>query len=458
MPSKSFDNADKLDVLNFSNNTTTFVAAISAPALSGTFFGDGSRLTGVGGTYTPPANATFTSSVSAPALSGVHFGDGSRLTGISTYTPPANATFTSSVSAPALSGTFFGDGSRLTGVVSTTNALPVSGGTLNGNLVIQNNLTVQGNLTALGITTFVNNTTYTVTSAFSITQVSPVSGSSALYVGQSGPADIASFFDIDQNIEVLHVGGVNSISPGVGVRTSNPNKTFTVNGEISASSDIWTGGKFRGDGSLLTGLPATYTPPANATFTSSVSAPALSGTFFGDGSRLTGVGGTYTPPANATFTSSVSAPALSGTFFGDGSRLTGVIAADSTKLPLSGGTLTGSVYISSTIFTETQNNLAQGVSTLSVDVSKASFFTLNLSTSITSLTFINTPVSPRVCSFVMQISADGTARAIAWPSSVRWPSNAAPNITSISGRVDTVSFLTYNGGTTWFGYLIAQNQ
>ena len=49
----------------------------------------------------------------------------------------------------------------------------------------------------------------------------------------------------------------------------------------------------------------------------------MSGSFYGDGSNLTGVIHTqYSPPANATFSSSVSAPSLSGSFYGDGSHLT----------------------------------------------------------------------------------------------------------------------------------------
>ena len=116
------------------SNTATFASSISAPSLSGTFYGDGSLLTGVvHEQYSPPANATFTSSVSAPALSGVHYGDGSNLTGLpATYTPPANATFTSSVSAPALSGTFYGDGSKLTGITSGS----ITGGVFTSNLIV----------------------------------------------------------------------------------------------------------------------------------------------------------------------------------------------------------------------------------------------------------------------------------------------------------------------------------
>jgi len=239
------------------------VGNVSAPALSGKFYGDGSQLTGlsgVGGTYTPPANATFTSSVSAPALSGVHYGDGSKLTGIAgTYTPPANATFTSSVSAPALSGTFYGDGSNLINL----DAGDFTQGTLNN---------------------------------------ARLSAIVSVQLAVIAPSFTGSHF-----------------------------------GDLS--------GTHYGDGSNLSGVIKTqYTPPANATFTSSVSAPALSGTHYGDGSNLSGVIKTqYSPPANATFTSSVSAPALSGTFYGDGSKLVNILSTDSTKLPLAGGTLIGTL-------------------------------------------------------------------------------------------------------------------
>lgn len=308
-----------------------FSASLSAPNLSGTYYGDGSNLTGVIKTqYVPPAEAVFTTSLSAPSVSGVFYGDGSKLTGVPIYNAPSTATFTTSISSPAVSGgSFYGDGSKLTGI-TLGDFLSASGGTLSGSLIVRDNLTIQGNLTAAGTSTFVN-TTFTTTSALSVVNTTPASGIPALYIGQSGPSDIASFYDIDQGIEVLHVGGVNSLNPNVGVHTSTPNKTLTVNGEISARNDIWTGGKFRGDGSLLTGI-------------------SVGGVV--DSTKLPLSGGTLTDSltgTRATFTVSISSPALSGTFYGDGSRLTGVVAAggtasDPTKLPLTGGTLTGNLY------------------------------------------------------------------------------------------------------------------
>jgi len=192
MPSKSFENADKLDSLTISNSAATFTIAVSAPSLT---------------------------------VRNTHVVGDSRL---------------------------------------------------------QGNVTITGNLSCMGTQTF-SNTVFATTSALSVVNV--MGTGPALYIGANGTGDIASFYDIDQNVEVLHVGGNNGTFPNVGVKTSSPNKTFTVNGEISASSDIWTGGKYRGDGSLLTGIVASGGTP---TFTS-VSAVALSGTFFGDGSRLTGI-------------------------------------------------------------------------------------------------------------------------------------------------------------------------
>jgi hypothetical protein len=102
------------------------------------------------------------------------------------------------------------------------------------------NLTIQGDLSSTGNQYFAN-TFFTTTSAISVVNISPVSDTPALYIGQSGLGDIASFYDLDIGVEVLHVGGANGSFPNVGIKMSNPGKDFTVNGEISAKSTIWDG-------------------------------------------------------------------------------------------------------------------------------------------------------------------------------------------------------------------------
>lgn len=137
----------------------TFTSYISSPALSGTFFGDGSNLTGVikdvspyaplsganfNGDITGPS-ATFSVYLSSPSIYGSFYGDGSNITGIdmSEYAPLSGAnfngsiygtyaTFNESISAPALYGKFYGDGTSLT--LLTGIYAPLSGATFTGNI------------------------------------------------------------------------------------------------------------------------------------------------------------------------------------------------------------------------------------------------------------------------------------------------------------------------------------
>lgn len=145
-------------------------------------------------------------------------------------------------------GTIYQSNSATYATVDFTNSkfFPLTGGTITGETRINNNLTVFGNLTATGTTTFAN-TVFSVTSALSVVHIG---SGPAVWVGNNGDGDIASFYDIDQGVEVLHVGGINSANPNVGIKTSTPNKTLTVVGEISSTSDITTSGKFyiQGDG------------------------------------------------------------------------------------------------------------------------------------------------------------------------------------------------------------------
>jgi hypothetical protein len=118
---------------------------------------------------------------------------------------------------------------------TSSNFLSLSGGLVQGPVQINNNLTVFGNLTASGTTTFAN-TIFTTTSSLSVVHFGT---GPALYVGNNGNDHIATFVDLQNNLEMLHIGGLSSSFPNVGVKTGNPNKDFTVRGEISASGTIW---------------------------------------------------------------------------------------------------------------------------------------------------------------------------------------------------------------------------
>jgi hypothetical protein len=115
------------------------------------------------------------------------------------------------------------------------NFLPLSGGTVTGITQFNNNVTIWGVLSATGGTYF-SNTIYSTTSAISVVHVG---SGPALYVGSIGTGNIASFYDLDENVEMLHIGGHDGDYPNVGIKTSTPNVDFTVNGKISSNSIIY---------------------------------------------------------------------------------------------------------------------------------------------------------------------------------------------------------------------------
>jgi len=153
------------------------------------------------------------------------------------------------------SGGMFIPGKVGIGIDSYSTALSSNTLLVNGDTYINNNLTVKGNLSAAGTATFYN-TVFSVTSA-----LCAVANSSqpALYVGQLGTGDLASFYDLNPiPVEVLHVGGSVGI-PGVGIYTSVPNKALTVVGEISATSNITNTGKIYTTGGNSDNWNSAYT-------------------------------------------------------------------------------------------------------------------------------------------------------------------------------------------------------
>lgn len=73
-------------------------------------------------------------------------------------------------------------------------------------------------------------------------------------------------------------------------------------------------------------------------------------------------------------------------------------------------------------------------------------------------TFSNPPVTTKGGSLTVIVTQDGTGNwAITWPASVVWDSGTPPSITQTAGATDVYSFLTVDGGTTWFGFVGGKN-
>lgn len=92
------------------------------------------------------------------------------------------------------------------------------------------------------------------------------------------------------------------------------------------------------------------------------------------------------------------------------------------------------------------------MTTSEVDLSKGVVFSKTISAD-TTFTFINVP-SGRAATLNIILTNGGSA-AITWPTSVKWTDSVAPTLTS-SG-VDVLTFMTPDGGTTWYGTLAITN-
>jgi hypothetical protein len=400
---------------------------------------------------------------------------------------------------------------------------------VSNNPTVYGDLTIYGTLNALSGATFTN-TTFTTTSSLCVVNRMNVD-QAALYIGASGSGDIASFYDIDANVEVLHVGGSTGSFPGVGIRTSSPTKTLTVSGDLSASGEIYANKYFLAGVDIssttstvsansanwsqaytaltpnssnwtqaytnLTSNSANYnsvtsnsanwntayrqissgslsaagvgftvgvslSTPAltagTATFSTSVSSPAVSGTHFGSGANLTALNasnissGTLSNsllPAIATFSTSVSSPAVSGTHYGNGANLTGVVAS---TLPAA-GTFTTSVSSPSISGVNMYGNLVAPVATQTATFTLAlanAGGVIRIAPSTNTTVYVNVPTNASVAFPI------GTQTIFAQVSAATVTVSAAAGVTLLSyqsktslAALNSVASLIKTGTNEW---------
>ena len=100
---------------------------------------------------------------------------------------------------------------------------------------------------------------------------------------------------------------------------------------------------------------------------------------------------------------------------------------------------------------ETVNALGSVGSTATIDWSAGDVQTLTLTNNCT-LSFTNPPSSGKVQNLTLVVIQDGTGgRTLTYPSSVRWSYAQAPVLTTNATYRDVLSFITYDGGSTYLG-------
>lgn len=96
--------------------------------------------------------------------------------------------------------------------------------------------------------------------------------------------------------------------------------------------------------------------------------------------------------------------------------------------------------------------------TLALNLNTAQVFLVSLDANVTTFTVSNTPAdSNTLVGFTLILTADGTARTITWPASIKWAGGTAPTLTSTNLKKDVLSFITTAAGTTWLGFVGGQN-
>jgi membrane-bound inhibitor of C-type lysozyme len=96
--------------------------------------------------------------------------------------------------------------------------------------------------------------------------------------------------------------------------------------------------------------------------------------------------------------------------------------------------------------------------TLTVNLNNANVFTCTLNANITTLTISNVvAASGYAMGFTLIFTADGTARSVTWPASVKWAGGTAPTLTSTNTKKDVLSFVSTDNGTTWLGFVGGQD-
>lgn len=131
---------------------------------------------------------------------------------------------------------------------------------------------------------------------------------------------------------------------------------------------------------------------------------------------------------------------MAGTLVGNASTVTNGVYLTSTQ------TLTNKTYQA---VKEVQTNIAAS----NIDLSLANYYSKTIS-GTTTFTLSNIPSSGTAAAFILELTNAG-AYTINWWAGVKWASGVVPTLTA-SG-VDILGFYTYDGGTTWRGFLLAKD-
>jgi hypothetical protein len=158
--------------------------------------------------------------------------------------------------------------------------------------------------------------------------------------------------------------------------------------------------------------------------------------------------GTTTVGSNALTVAGAIASTAGGFVFPDSTTQTTAFSAASN--------LTFSGAIGFTQITETYAAPAISSGTLTINLANGTVFNVANNANITTFSITNA-VASKAAAFTLCLTANGTVYTQAWGAAVKWPGGVAPTLTTAAGKIDVITFVTVDGGTTWLGFLGGQS-
>lgn len=130
-------------------------------------------------------------------------------------------------------------------------------------------------------------------------------------------------------------------------------------------------------------------------------------------------------------------------------------SSDVGAMPTAGGTFTGRATLQS--YSEKTTSVSSAATT-TLDCSLGNTHVVTL-TQNTTLAFSNVDTTASTASSISVILIqDATGgRTVTWPPGTKWPDGVAPVLETAANAINVVTFMTYNGGTTWLGFLAGRN-
>lgn len=121
------------------------------------------------------------------------------------------------------------------------------------------------------------------------------------------------------------------------------------------------------------------------------------------------------------------------------------------SLALSGATTFGTNYTEGYV-------TVSATSTTTLNCALGNNFVLTMSTNITSLLFTNVPGSTRLYSLnlIVQQTVAGS-KTLSWPVAIKWAGGVSPTLTAGANKTDVFALVTYDGGSSWLGFVAGQN-